>query len=294
MGRLRQALLMLRSVQFLAVLVTVGLIYSSIRPDVALPTIATAQALSFLQPADEGSKPTISINEPGLPALKKTGQTKGAHTNTPAQPTKPNCQKQPCIALTFDDGPDERYTPKVLDILEDEHVTASFFLIGRNIHGNEKIVQRMVRDGFEVGNHSWNHPDFKKLKASHIREEVLATQAAIVEAGAPLPTLFRPPYGSVDKRVEKVINLQVVLWNEDPEDWNTNNAKKLTKGIVKTAKAGGVVDMHDIHKVTVSALRPAIHKLRDKGFQFVTVSELMDAQKQAQKEDTPFFGLYKP
>lgn len=297
MGSTRQAFRTLWSLQLVVVFVTVLLVIGAVKPGLTLPELASVQAEGFLQPAAK-SNPIQEVlgSEAGLAhknADKTAGSSAGAKAQATTPPVKPDCDADPCIALTFDDGPNAEVTPKVLDILESEQVAASFFLVGRNVVGNEKLVKRMADDGFEIGNHSWDHPDFKKLKADRIREEVLSTQAAIVSAGAPLPTLFRPPYGSINAKIRHIIGMQTVLWNEDPRDWGTNDPKKLEKAILASAKPGGVIDMHDIQPVTVKALPSAIHALKKKKFQFVTVSELMEADRQA-GEGKPFYGLYMP
>ncbi|HEY1835432.1 MAG TPA: polysaccharide deacetylase family protein [Candidatus Saccharimonadales bacterium] len=189
-----------------------------------------------------------------------------------------NCKLQPCIALTFDDGPDMYTTPQVLSILEREHVHASFFIVGSRVAGNQALLRRMFADGDEIGDHSWTHPDFTTLKPAQIRQQIAFTQKAIHAAGVPAPTLFRPPYGAVDQKVISNVPLTFMFWNEDPEDWAADSPKQVEKAVIASAKPGGVVDMHDIYHVTAESLDPIIKKLKAEHYQFVTVSQLLGLQ----------------
>lgn len=201
-----------------------------------------------------------------------------------------NCKLHPCLALTFDDGPNPYTTPSVLRILEREHVHASFFVVGSRVHGNEALLRRMWTDGDEIGDHSWTHPDMTTLKPAQIRQQIALTQNAIKAAGVPAPTLFRPPYGAIDQKVIANVPLTFMFWNEDPEDWAASSPKQVEKSVIASAKPGGVVDMHDIYEVTADSLDPIIKKLKTEHYQFVTVSQLLSL-KPGQKGE--YYG-YKP
>lgn len=205
----------------------------------------------------------------------------------PEPPKSVDCTAKPCIALTFDDGPNPVTTPKVLDILEREQVPASFFLVGSRIPGREMLLQRMYKDGDEIGNHSWTHPDLTKLPPEQIAQQVVLTQKAVKFAGVPEPTLFRPPYGAVDPVVRANVSLTFMFWNEDPKDWAAHTPAEVEAAVEAAARPGGVVDMHDIYETTVTALGPIIQHLRAQNFQFVTASQLLQIQP-GQKGD--FFG----
>ena len=140
-----------------------------------------------------------------------------------------NCRLHPCLALTFDDGPNPITTPQVLRILEKEQVHASFFVVGSRVPANQALLQRMFTDGDEIGDHSWTHPDFTTLSPAQIRQQITLTQNAIKAAGVPAPTLFRPPYGAVNARVIANVPLTIMFWNEDPEDWAASSPKNKSK-----------------------------------------------------------------
>jgi peptidoglycan/xylan/chitin deacetylase (PgdA/CDA1 family) len=186
-----------------------------------------------------------------------------------------DCARVDCLALTFDDGPNPVVTPQVLDILERHHARATFFVIGLHVPGNEALVRRMHGAGNEIGNHSWAHPDFTTLNPQQIQEQIDQTQAVVAAAGVPVPTLFRPPYGAVNAQVKNNVPLVIALWNVDPEDWDTGDAKKIITKVEATAKPGGVVEMHDIHQQTADALDQLLNDLGPR-YQFVTVSEMFN------------------
>jgi len=201
-----------------------------------------------------------------------------------------DCKLRPCIALTFDDGPNPYTTPQIVSILEHEHVHASFFMVGSRVQGNDALLRRMYQDGDEIGNHSWTHPDFTTLTPAQIKQQIALTQQAIMSAGVPAPTLFRPPYGAVDQKVIDNVPLSIMFWNEDPEDWQADTPGQVEQAVIASARPGGVVDMHDIYHLTAESLDPIIKKLKAKDYQFVTVSQLMGI-KPGQKGE--FYG-FKP
>ncbi|HSW80547.1 MAG TPA: polysaccharide deacetylase family protein [Candidatus Saccharimonadales bacterium] len=186
-----------------------------------------------------------------------------------------DCKVEHCIALTFDDGPNPITTPAVLRILEREQITASFFVVGSRVHGNESLLKRMVADGDEIGNHSWSHPDFTTLKPDQIKKQIMLTQRAVEAAGVPTPTLFRPPYGNVDKKVVVSTPLTMMFWNEDPRDWAADSPDQVVHAVLSSAKPGGVIDMHDIYAVTADSLGPIIKNLKAHKYKFVTASQLL-------------------
>src|SRR5947208_11905350 len=126
----------------------------------------------------------------------------------------------PYIAMTFDDGPSAKLTPKLLDLLAARHIKATFFLIGQNVAENPDIVAREVREGHEIANHSWSHPNLAKMSDAGVRDQLHKTEDAIRSASGNRPTLLRPPYGSITARQKKWINQEfgykIVLWDVDP------------------------------------------------------------------------------
>src|SRR2546421_9094913 len=197
----------------------------------------------------------------------------------------------PYIALTFDDGPSAKLTPKVLDLLAAHHVKVTFFLIGENVAENPQIVAREVREGHEVANHSWSHPNFGKMGDDAVRSQIKRTNDAIETAAGVRPTLLRPPYGSITARQKKWINQEfdynIALWDVDPLDWRRPGPNVVCARIVRNTRAGSIVLAHDIHPGTIEAMPCVLKELEAKGFKFVTVSELISMQTPLPPKPSP-------
>jgi peptidoglycan/xylan/chitin deacetylase (PgdA/CDA1 family) len=238
------------------------------------PSVWRNDAHQFLHPADQ----TKPLKHPSALVFSKIAAD---------QPIV-DCVSRPCIALSFDDGPNRPTTSGILDILEQYQVHATFFVVGTRIATNEDLLQRMFHDGDEVGNHSWSHPDLTKLTPTEIVQQVAWTQAAVELAGVPAPALFRPPYGSLDPSLAEKLGVQIAFWNEDPRDWQTQDAAAITQAVLASAKPGGVVDMHDIYAATQQALPGILQALQQQNYQFVTVSQLLHSR--SRPGNAPFYG----
>jgi len=181
--------------------------------------------------------------------------------------------------MTFDDGPSEKLTPELLDLLAQHHIHATFFVIGKNAAEHPEILQRAVREGHEIGNHSWTHPILGKMRDENVRAELQKTDDAIRAAIGMRPVLMRPPYGSITARQKKWINAEfgyrIILWDVDPLDWKRPGPAVVTRRIVKETRPGSIILSHDIHAGTIKAMPETFDQLEAKGFKFVTVSELI-------------------
>ena len=198
------------------------------------------------------------------------------------------------VALTFDDGPSPNITPQVLDILKKNNIKATFFLIGRNLKQFPKIGQQIVADGHTVGNHTWHHwrhlmMDFT---AAH---EIEDTAALIYEVTGVKTSLFRPPNGFLNNGLADYALKQkeaVVLWSVDSGDWRGSRASVdgLVNRVVEGVKPGGIVLMHDgggDRSRTVQALPKIIEELTRRGYEFVSVPELLQMQDQELTAQSP-------
>lgn len=190
-----------------------------------------------------------------------------------------------CV-LTFDDGP-SRYTPQLLDMLKSYGIRANFFLLGMNIAGQKDIVRRMHAEGHEIGNHSWSHPNLRRLSRENQEKQLADTDALIRSLGI-VPFYMRPPYGSFDARtihIAQDLGLDIILWSLDSKDWKflpQDYAKLVsTRGtIYEDGALQGVFLFHDTHKSTVDDLPRIIAHLKAGGCdRFVTVSEYLAAAK---------------
>lgn len=177
------------------------------------------------------------------------------------------------IALTFDDGPNYN-TNKVLDVLEEYHVKATFFVLGSKISNNEYILKRMVKDGMEIGNHTYNHLLLTKYNTYRIKEEINTTNETIFNTIFKYPTLFRPSYGIVNNKIKKISDMPIIIWNIDTLDWKYHNSKRIYNRVVNKVNDGDIILMHDIYRATSNSLNLIIPKLLNDGYTFTTVSEL--------------------
>jgi peptidoglycan/xylan/chitin deacetylase (PgdA/CDA1 family) len=186
----------------------------------------------------------------------------------------------PYIAMTFDDGPSAKLTPKLLDILAAHHIKATFFVLGENVTEHPEIVERAAREGHEIASHSWSHPNLAKMSQENVRSQLQRTDDAIKNATGNRPTLFRPPYGSITSREKQWIHNQfgydIILWDVDPFDWKRPGPAVVRSRILKETRPGSIVLSHDIHPGTIEAMSSTLDELQAKGFKFVTVSELIN------------------
>ena len=216
-----------------------------------------------------------------LGTLARSAYATAGNGQCRSQPLRPqavsqvDCTVRPCMALSFDDGPNPDVTPHILDILARQQVKATFFVVGAHIAGHESILKRQYAEGHEIGNHSWSHPDLSKLTPEQAGEQIQATQRAIAGVGVPVPRLLRPPYGAVSDVVVAHNNLSIVRWNIDPEDWLFRDPAKIQEHLLSQARPGAIILLHDIYPSTVAALEPALQVLKQ-SYQFVTVSQLLN------------------
>lgn len=185
---------------------------------------------------------------------------------------------KPIVALTFDDGP-SKYTNEILDILKDNGICATFFVLGNKVPYGQETLLKMLENGNEIGNHTYNHKWLAHLDEIEIKNQISKTQEVIFEYTRYLPKVFRPSYGDIPKKMRKEINLEVTLWNVDTLDWKLKNKKQIIKRATRNTKDGDIILMHDTYKRTKDAIPEIINTLKKKGFQFVTISELNEIKK---------------
>ncbi len=181
------------------------------------------------------------------------------------------------VALTFDDGP-SKYTKKILDILKEEEACATFFIVGNKALFYKEELQRMIKEGSEIGNHSYSHKWLNRLSENEFKEEINKTQKVIEDITGFTPKVFRPTYGGYSDKLKTYTDLNFILWNVDSEDWKVKNTNKILNNIFKSVKDESIILMHDNHEYSVKALKEIIDNLKNDGYQFVTVSELLEIQ----------------
>lgn len=186
------------------------------------------------------------------------------------------------VALTFDDGPHPKVTPKVLKTLKEYDVKATFFMLGVQVEYYPDMAKKVAEAGHEIGNHSFGHPNLTNKCPSEVRKQILESSKRIESATGRKPTLFRPPYGAINESVKKFSKEQktpIILWSVDSLDWKSRNAQAVTNEVMTNVKPGSIVLMHDIHPSTADALPQIITSLKKQGYQFVTVSQLLSLKK---------------
>ncbi len=182
-------------------------------------------------------------------------------------------------AVTFDDGPGE-HTGVLLDVLAAHHVPATFFVLGEHVRRYPDFIRRMVADGHDVENHSYDHPDMRKLDEAARYKEIEDTEKLLLALGAH-PQYFRPPYGSYDANLiteARREGLEVVLWSHDSLDWRYHSVADMEGHVMPVSTKGGahgVFLFHDIHDSTIAAIPAILDALKSSGCHFVTMTQWM-------------------
>jgi len=188
-----------------------------------------------------------------------------------------DCSKVPCIAITFDDGP-STHTTKLLDILKEHKVKATFFVLGKSAQVQKNTLLRAYKEGHQIGNHSWDHKDLKKLSEEEIISQINKTNEVISNITGEEVRVMRPPYGSFNDIVKSKVNMPIILWNLDPLDWKDRDASIVAKRMSEGDR-NGIVLAHDIHKSTVEAMPEVISNLKAKGYHLVTIDNLFSGKE---------------
>ncbi len=187
------------------------------------------------------------------------------------------------VALTFDDGPHPEYTDQILDILEQNGAKATFFIIGKNAEQYPDIVKKEFDAGHEIGNHTYSHPNMTGITIEEAIKEIEKTQDIIFEITGERPKLFRSPGGYYyDELVGAIegIDCRAVLWSwrQDTRDWKKPSVESIVKTVMSNLQDGDIILFHDYNtkgSPTPEALKILLPALKEKGYSFVTVSELM-------------------
>ena len=182
----------------------------------------------------------------------------------------------PRVALTFDDGPNARYTPLLLEGLRKRNIHATFFLLGENIPENEELLLQMQKDGHLIGCHTWSHVQLDKISPSSANREILKTNSLIYHITGTYPTCLRPPYGAWKKDLELPVTMFPVFWDVDTLDWQSQNPERILDIVRKNVQDGSIILMHDSYDSSVRAALAITDELTEKGYDFVTADQLLD------------------
>ena len=252
----------------------------------ALRFLKNDQATNFKLSADTLTiylaKNALGLKEVALP-LSEIG---GYLTQLPKSAA--TASKKKVIALTFDDGPNPKTTPQILKILQQEHVKATFFMLGKSVAMDPKLARAVVDAGQEVGTHTYDHQNLATMNPAAALQEVTTAADDLYAATGELPTLMRPPYGAVNMAHDNRITLPAIQWSIDSEDWRVHAPAPIIARVNAAVNPGGIILMHDIHPQTVAALPTVIKSLKAKGYSFATVTELLGGSLLPQEQ---YFGV---
>ncbi len=199
------------------------------------------------------------------------------------------------LALTFDDGPHPIYTPQILDLLAKHDARATFFVVGHQTEAHPELVQRVLAEGHQVGNHSWSHQRMVLKSPSWVRDELERTDTLLRDLGVPEPIHFRAPFG------KKLFVLPWVLWRTDrlnvlfdvvpvPADYLHGDPELIAADIERQARPGSIVVLHDgggERPETVEATRMLLETMGAEGWRFVTVEDLLSPDASGPEESGP-------
>lgn len=187
------------------------------------------------------------------------------------------------VALTFDDGPHPRYTPQILDILAEYGVEATFFMVGSNAAYHPELVERVLAEGHEIGNHTEHHYHTANMTADKLTADILACAETLSRfTGGAAPRLFRPPEGVFNEEIKALCEKEgytIVMWSVDTRDWAHTPVCEIVSGVRENVRDGAIILMHDFigkNSPTPAALRQIIPMLQRSGYEFLTVSRLLE------------------
>lgn len=177
------------------------------------------------------------------------------------------------VAFTFDDGPSYN-TIKIVNTLVKYDSKATFFLVGNQIEKYAKTMDVLVKNGMDIGNHTYSHKELTKLRDKEILKEIDLTNEVIYNKTGIKPMFLRPSYGAMNKRIKKLSTMPIIVWNIDTLDWKYHNSNKIKDKILKYVSDGDIILMHDTYVATLNAVEMVIPELKKQGYKIVSVNEL--------------------
>lgn len=230
----------------------------SVRPAAAI-SLQSQTAAPTDQPSQQPTaEPTIS---PGMMVSQYTGRTLD--------------KTKPAVALTFDDGPSNQ-TGRILDALEKDGGLATFFLVGDRVEKYAETAQREYASGCLVGTHMYSHTKLTDMTAAEVENELNQCSAIHLSVIGAQPSVARPPYGSANSTVREAVNLPLINWSLNSNDWETRDADRIYNDVMNNIQDGDIVLFHDLKDFSASAIERIVPALTKQGYQLVTVQELFE------------------
>lgn len=199
-------------------------------------------------------------------------------------------RKKPMVALTFDDGPYTPVTKRILNVAAKNDAKVTFFVVGNRINTYRSIVKRAYKNGHQIASHTYNHANLSKLNKTQIYRELNKTNEVLKNVIGREVTAVRPPGGSISNLMRKVLNVPMIYWSVDTEDWRSRNASSVLARC-NHIKDGDIVLMHDLYPSTATAAETLIPRLKKKGYQLVTIDELFYYKKVKAKAGKVYFSV---
>ncbi len=238
----------------------------------------------------DGKVQTRVTGGPGAPAAGANGTVSPAPPDAAAGPAPPDAAvagaavsrvidpTKPMVALTFDDGPQTTAGNRILDTLSLYGAKATFFVVGERCASRAAEMQRMVLEGHEVGNHTYEHKYLQKLSAEQIQYQINRGIVAIAESCGVWPMLVRLPGGNKNSTVLANVNYPMIQWSIDTRDWDHKNAQRTINEVLTKVQDGDIILMHELYDATATAVEVLVPELIARGYQLVTVSEMAQAK----------------
>lgn len=191
------------------------------------------------------------------------------------------------VALTFDDGP-SKYTEDLINVLNENNATATFFVIGTNVNRYPETLQFAYESGNEIAVHGYSHTSFSDMTLEEVQNEIDLTRQLVTDCGVECSNLVRPPYGSIDSEIMTNVDATFILWNVDPEDWKLRDKDAIKAEIIGKINDGDIILFHDLYGPTVEALAEILPELSSE-YRFVSVSELFELKELECEENNKYY-----
>lgn len=250
------------------------------RPATVTPSLATTPPrppqTGVTRPVNDG-RALRNIDSPHIPKVPVPGaRTTYSSVHVDGQ----------YLAITFDDGPQPHNTPRLLAMLRERNIKATFFVVGQMAKEHPEIIRAILADGHEIGNHTWSHPlNMTRLSDEKNRSEIAQASKLLMDVAGYRPRLFRPPGGATNAHLKQMLyddfGMLTILWSVDPNDWKRPGVSVVTSRLINGAHPGAILLCHDLHAPTVDAMPGTLDGLLAKGYRFVTVSQLINMESTA-------------
>ena len=194
-------------------------------------------------------------------------------------------------ALTFDDGPFPETTPRLLDILQQKDVLATFFELGSKVNAYPDITKRVEKEAHEVASHTMYHQNLIRIPATAAESDINEAKSAIKNTIGHDPIYTRPPYGNTNDTVRATVGTPIILWSVDTEDWKSKDVNSIVATAMSEVHDGAIILMHDIYPTTVDAVPILIDTLRNNGYELVTISELIKERGVKLENGTSYYNF---